>query len=315
MGNRRRDGATDETGIDKATEGTACMTIYNFGSINIDHVYRLAALPRAGETISSLDHTLGLGGKGANQSVAAARAGASVRHLGAMGTGDDWVSQMLAGAGIDTGGIARLDGIATGHAIILVDGDGENSIVLHGGANQSLPADIIARDLAAIGPGDILMMQNETNLQAEAAAHARAAGARVIYSAAPFAIEALRAVLPHVSILAVNEVEARDTFAAFGESLPIEGILITRGPKGAEYRDLKTGQIWQQPAFRVQAVDTTGAGDCFAGWFAAGLSRGEDIATALRHASGAAALQVTRKGAGDAMPTRDEVMTFLSQQG
>jgi ribokinase len=291
------------------------MTIYNLGSINIDHVYRLAALPRAGETISSLDHALGLGGKGANQSVAAARAGAQVRHLGAMGTGDDWVLDMLGAAGIDTGAVARLDGVATGHAIILVDAEGENSIILHGGANRALPAGLVTGGLAAIGPGDILMMQNETTLQAEAAAHARAAGARVIYSAAPFEIEALRAVLPHVSILAVNEVEARDTFAAFGEALPIAGLLITRGAKGAEYRDLETGRIWEQPAFRVQAVDTTGAGDCFAGWFAAGLSRGEDIATTLRNASAAAALQVTRKGAGNAMPTRAEVAAFLAQQG
>ena len=291
------------------------MTIYNLGSINIDHVYRLAALPRAGETISSLDHALGLGGKGANQSVAAARAGAQVRHLGAMGTGDDWVLDMLGAAGIDTGAVARLDGVATGHAIILVDAEGENSIILHGGANRALPAGLVTGGLATIGPGDILMMQNETTLQAEAAAHARAAGARVIYSAAPFEIEALRAVLPHVSILAVNEVEARDTFAAFGEALPIAGLLITRGAKGAEYRDLETGRIWEQPAFRVQAVDTTGAGDCFAGWFAAGLSRGEDIATTLRNASAAAALQVTRKGAGNAMPTRAEVAAFLAQQG
>ena len=225
------------------------MTIYNLGSINIDHVYRLAALPRAGETISSLDHALGLGGKGANQSVAAARAGAQVRHLGAMGTGDDWVLDMLGAAGIDTGAVARLDGVATGHAIILVDAEGENSIILHGGANRALPAGLVTGGLAAIGPGDILMMQNETTLQAEAAAHARAAGARVIYSAAPFEIAALRAVLPHVSILAVNEVEARDTFAAFGEALPIAGLLITRGAKGAEYRDLETGRIWEQLHF------------------------------------------------------------------
>ena len=156
------------------------MTIYNLGSINIDHVYRLAALPRAGETISSLDHALGLGGKGANQSVAAARAGAQVRHLGAMGTGDDWVLDMLGAAGIDTGAVARLDGVATGHAIILVDAEGENSIILHGGANRALPAGLVTGGLAAIGPGDILMMQNETTLQAEAAAHARAAGLQVV---------------------------------------------------------------------------------------------------------------------------------------
>ena len=291
------------------------MTIYNLGSINIDHVYRLTALPRAGETISSQGYALGLGGKGANQSVAAARAGARVQHLGAMGTGDGWVLDKLAAAGAGTDAISRLEGVATGHAIILVDGGGENSIILHGGANHALPPALLERDLAGIGPGDILMLQNETNLQAEAAARAHAAGARVIYSAAPFEIEPLRAVLPHVTILAVNEVEARDTFAAFGEDLPVAGMLITRGAEGAEYRDLRSGQVWHQPAFKVKAVDTTGAGDCFAGWFAAGLSRGEDPQTALRHASAAAAIQVTRKGAGDAMPDRAEVMAFLKERG
>ena len=286
------------------------MTIYNLGSINIDHVYRLTALPRAGETLHSRSYALGLGGKGANQSVAAARAGARVTHLGAMGTGDDWVLERLAGAGVDTSGIARLPGVATGHAIILVDAAGENSIVLHGGANLALPADLPAR--AGFAPGDILLMQNETGLQAETAAHAHAAGARVIYSAAPFGIEALRAVLPHVSILAVNEGEARETFAAFGEDLPVEGLLVTLGARGAEYRDLRGGQVWRQPAFPVTPIDTTGAGDCFAGWFAAGLSRGEEPPVALRHAAAAAAIQVTRPGAGDAMPDRAEVAAFLA---
>ena len=289
------------------------MTIFNLGSINIDHVYRLPAMPRAGETMHALSYAQGLGGKGANQSVAAARAGAPVVHLGAMGTAEDWVIARLAAAGVDTSGIARLADKATGHAIILVDASGENSIVLHGGANMALPADLPER--AAFGPGDLLMMQNETSLQVQTAARARAAGARVIYSAAPFEIGALRAVLPHVSILAVNAIEARDTFAAFGEDLPIEGLLITRGAEGAEFRDLRAGQTWHQPAFRVEAVDTTGAGDCFGGWFAAGLARGEDAPTALRHAAAAAAVQVTRAGAGDAMPDRAEVMAFLKAQG
>ncbi len=291
----------------------AVMAIFNLGSINIDHTYRLPALPRAGETLHATAYSQGLGGKGANQSVAAARAGAQVRHLGAMGTGDDWVLERLARAGVDTSGIARLADTATGHAIILVDASAENSIVLHGGANLALPADLPQR--AGFAPSDLLLMQNETSLQAETAARARTAGARVIYSAAPFQIEALRAVLPHVSILAVNEGEARDTFAAFGEDPPVEGLLITRGAEGAEYRDLKAGRTWHQPAFRVEAVDTTGAGDCFAGWFAAGLARGEDAPTALRHASAAAAIQVTRKGAGDAMPDRAEVLEFLNAQG
>ncbi|UFM65578.1 ribokinase [Paracoccus sp. MA] len=289
------------------------MTIYNLGSINIDHVYRLPALPRAGETLHARSHALGLGGKGANQSVAAARAGASVVHLGAMGMGDDWVLERLAAAGVQTGGILRLPDVATGHAIILVDADGENSIVLHGGANLALPPELAER--ADFRPGDILLMQNETSLQAKTAALAREAGARVIYSAAPFSIAALREVLPQVSILAVNAIEARDTFAALGEDLPVEALLITRGADGAEFRDLRGGQVWRQPAFAVQAVDTTGAGDCFAGWFAAGLARGEDPPTALRHAAAAAALQVTRRGAGDAMPDRAEVLAFLKARG
>lgn len=289
------------------------MTIFNLGSINIDHVYRLPALPRAGETLHASSYAQGLGGKGANQSVAAARAGARVVHLGAMGAGDDWVLDRLDAAGVQTGAIARLADTATGHAIILVDAAAENSIVLHGGANLALPPDLPQR--AGFAAGDLLLMQNETSLQAETARLARAAGARVIYSAAPFQIKALRAVLPLVSILAVNEIEARDTFAAFGEDLPVEALLITRGSEGAEFRDLPAGQVWHQPAFKVQAVDTTGAGDCFAGWFAAGLDRGEDPPTALRHAAAAAAIQVTRKGAGDAMPDRAEVLEFLKAQG
>lgn len=287
------------------------MTIYNLGSINIDHVYRLEALPKAGETLHSQQLSLGMGGKGSNQSIAASRAGADVVHLGATGAADDWVVTRLAQAGVRTGQIARLSDQPTGHAIILVDDDAENCIVIHGGANVALPAELVSRDMAGITPQDILLIQNETNLQVEAAAHARAAGARVIYSAAPFQIAALRAVLPHVSILAVNAGEARETFAALGEDLPIDGLLITRGAEGAEYRDLISGQTHRQTAFRVTAVDTTGAGDCFAGWFAAGLAQGEDAPTALRHAAAAAALQVTRPGAGDAMPDRAEVLAFL----
>ncbi len=290
------------------------MTIFNLGSINIDHIYRLDHLPRAGETLDSAQYGLGLGGKGANQSVAAARAGADVVHIGAMSQGDDWVIETLRQAGVETSGIARMAGTATGHAIILVDEAGENSIILHGGANRALDPAALASALSAIRPSDSLLMQNETSLQVLAATRAYSAGARVIYSAAPFSIEALRAVLSHVSIIALNTLEAQDLFAHFGTDLPVDGLLITHGAAGAEYRDLKSGETYHQAAFSVRAVDTTGAGDCFAGWFAAGLDRGEDIPTALKHASAAAALQVTRQGAGSVMPDRSEVMQFLQAQ-
>ncbi|MDO5703758.1 MAG: ribokinase [Paracoccus sp. (in: a-proteobacteria)] len=285
------------------------MAIWNLGSINIDHIYRLDHLVRPGETIAAHSYALGLGGKGANQSVAAARAGARVHHIGAMGHGDDWVIAALHKAGVDTTHVARLHDHATGHAIILLDAQGENAIVIHPGANRALNLNPAA--LTAMRPGDTLLIQNETNLQAPAAATARERGLRVIYSAAPFDVEAVRAMLGLATILAMNAGEAEAMFAALGENPPVEGLLITRGAQGAEYRDLRSGRITHCPAFRVQPVDTTGAGDCFAGYFAAALDAGLTIADALRRASAAAAIQVTRPGAGDAMPTAVETDAFL----
>ncbi|WP_347917567.1 ribokinase [Paracoccus marcusii] len=290
------------------------MAIWNLGSINIDHVYRLESLPKPGETLASRGYAQGLGGKGANQSVAAARAGAVTHHLGAMGTGDDWVRDRLAQAGVDMGHVARLADQATGHAIILLDADAENAIVIHPGANRAIDEDALTQALSALTPADTLLIQNETNGQVAAARAAQAQGTRVIYSAAPFDLDAVRAVLPHVSILAMNAGEAEQLFASVPGDLPVQGLLITRGAEGAEYRDLTTGQVHEQPSFRVTPVDTTGAGDTFAGYFAAALDSGADIPAALRLASAAAAVKVTRAGAGDAIPTRAEVDAFLADQ-
>ena len=290
------------------------MAIWNLGSINIDHVYRLDSLPRPGETLASQSYGQGLGGKGANQSVASARAGARTHHLGAMGLGDDWVLARLADSGVDVSAVARLPDEATGHAIILLDRDAENAIVIHAGANRAIDEAALAETLSALTPRDTLLIQNETNGQVAAAQAARARGARVIYSAAPFDLEATRAILPHATILAMNAGEARQLFAGHPADLPVAGLLITKGSEGAEYRDLTSGRTWQQPAFRVTPVDTTGAGDTFAGYFAAGLDEGLDVAQALRLASAAAALKVTRAGAGDAIPTRAEVEAFLADQ-
>ncbi len=290
------------------------MTVWNLGSINIDHVYVLEHLPGPGETIASSGYSQGLGGKGANQSVAAARAGARVVHLGAIGAGDTWVIERMAGYGVETREIARLSDTPSGHAIILVDTGAENSIVLHPGANRALADIDLERSLAGIEAGDILLLQNETSDQVRAAKAARAAGATVIYSAAPFDPDAIQAVLPHTDIIALNEGEAAALAEAMPGRLPVAGMLITRGAAGAEFHDLQTGQVQHQPAFAVTAVDTTGAGDCFAGNFAALLNETGDIALALRFASAAAAVQVTRPGAGDAMPSRTETEAFMKDR-
>lgn len=290
------------------------MSIWNLGSINIDHVYRLDHLPRPGETLAARAYSLGLGGKGTNQSIAAARAGGSVTHLGAIGPGDDPMISPLDKAGICTRHVQRPDNQVTGHAIILLDGSAENSIIIHAGANRAIDEASLLQALAPITQRDTLLIQNETNAQIAAARIARAAGARIIYSAAPFDLEAVGAVMPHASILAMNAGEAEALFRAFPGDLPVEGLLITRGADGAEYRDLGSGKIWHQSAFAVHPVDTTGAGDTFAGYFAAGLDRGDSIPKALRLASAAAALQVTRRGAAEAIPSMEEVLEFLSRQ-
>ena len=289
------------------------MTLVNLGSINVDHVYRLHRLPAAGETIAAEGYAVGLGGKGANQSVAAARAGAVVRHLGAVGQDGAWARDRLAGLGVDVTHVAVLPGVATGHAIVNVDGYGENAIVIWPGANRALEAARIGPALAGLGHGDSLLLQNETGLQSEAVAAARSAGLRVIASAAPFEVDAVRRILPNVSILLLNAVEAAQLEAALGtppEALGLEAVVITRGAAGAEW--IGKGERMLVPSPRVQAVDTTGAGDCFAGWLAAGLDAGASPEQAMRAAVTAAAIQVTRPGASDAMPDRAEVVALMA---
>ena len=285
------------------------MAVYNLGSINIDHVYRVPHLPAPGETLSALDYAQGLGGKGANQSVAAARAGAMCHHIGAIGPNSDWVLAEMQAYGIDLRYVSVLP-VATGHAIINVDPQAENNIVIFPGANRALTADMATAALAGAGPADSLLLQNETSAQAEAAAIAAARGMRVVYSAAPFDIGAVRAVLPHVSLLVMNEIEAEQLRAAQG-ALPQIDCIITKGAQGAEWISAASEPLFM-PAFKVTPVDTTGAGDTFIGTLAAALDLGLPREAAMRRASATSALQVTRRGAAQAIPTAAEVEAFLS---
>ncbi|MFN3953886.1 MAG: ribokinase [Pararhodobacter sp.] len=291
------------------------MAVFNLGSINIDHVYRVPHLPLPGETLAVDGYHRGLGGKGANQSVAALRAGAKVVHIGAIGADDTWIADQLGAHGLSLEAIARVPA-ATGHAVIAVDPAGENSILIHPGANRAQSPEMIARALLAAGPDDSLMLQNETSHQSLAARAARARGSRVFYSAAPFELPPLLEVLGHATHLLLNALEAealmRETGTALRD-LPVEAVVVTRGAAGAEWIGDGAAPLFV-PAFKVQPVDTTGAGDCFAGSLVAGLDRGLPPAEALRYAAAAAALQVTRLGAAEAMPERAEAEAFLAAQ-
>ncbi|MEM9097085.1 MAG: PfkB family carbohydrate kinase [Pseudomonadota bacterium] len=289
------------------------MTIFCYGSINIDHVHRVPHFPAPGETLADLGYQCHLGGKGANQALAAAASGAEVRMIGAVGADGGWARERMAASGIDVSGVQDSQS-ATGHAVIYVTPDAENQIVLHGGANQGLTAEMVETALQAAKPGDWWLCQNETNRVAEAAKAARASGLRVAYAAAPFQAEDAVAVLPYADLVAVNAGEAAALAAHLGQSietLPIAMLLVTDGSAGA--RLLHNGTETSVPAFAVNAVDTTGAGDTFLGTLLAGLDLGHPPDTALTRAAAAAALQVTRPGAGDAIPTIDEVDAFLKE--
>lgn len=292
------------------------VQIWCFGSINIDHVHRLDHLPSAGETLASRDYTVQLGGKGANQSVAAARAGAKTRHLGAIGADGLNMRDVMTGYGVDCGGVQVLGG-ATGHAIIMLEQSGENAIVLHGGANHAMALDPLLAALEDAGAGDFLLMQNETAWQPELAGAAAARGMKVVYSAAPFAADAVQAVLPFMSMLMMNEIEAQQLQDALGVTiadLPVNTVVVTHGAKGASWHAKGRTDIFV-PALSVPVLDTTGAGDCFAGALVAALSDGKDPAEAMKFAACAAALQVSRAGAAAAMPDRAQIDALRAAEG
>lgn len=289
-----------------------------FGSINVDLVCRVARLPHAGETVHGADYALISGGKGANQALAARRAGASVRLIGTIG--DDDLGKValaeLAPASVDLSGVARRQG-TTGVAIIPVDDAGENMIVLSPGANAVTRAEQVPA--GSIGRADTLLLQMEVpfaeNLKVARAA--AAAGARVVLSVAPFQPLTLEEVAA-VSILVVNQHEAAD----FARSLHLDSdgaeatvaalsarlgrtVIATLGPDGAVAAG--SDGVVRVPAIPVKPVDTTGAGDTFAGVLAAYLDEGADMRRAMVYAAAAGSLACTRHGAQPSFPMRAEI--------
>jgi len=308
------------------------LTVHNLGSINVDHVYRVPHLVRPGETLSSRALETVLGGKGANQSVALARAGATVRHVGRVGNADDWARDALARAGVDVSAVASVDG-PSGHAIIQVDEAGENAIVLHGGANHTLDEAAVKAALEPAGRGEALLLQNETSGIEAAFAVALSRGLRVAFNPAPMSEAIARLPLERCETLILNETEATMLAAADGTGpehgggtpqaiddlearlvsrYPDVRLVLTLGGRGARLRhgDARA----RVPAFDVRALDTTGAGDTFVGYLLAALEAGIDERAALERACAAAALSVTVAGATPSIPDAAAVDAFLATE-
>lgn len=286
------------------------MTIWNLGSINADFVYSVPHIPGPGETLASTSRKMFLGGKGANMSVAAARAAGQVKHIGAVGADGRDLVQRLLEYGVDTTNIAEID-TETAQAIIMVDAQGENAIVLHPGANHKIPQTVLQSALSQADTGDWLVMQNETNLQRTAAQMGRKLGLKVAYAAAPFSVDRVQAVLGDIDFLILNAVEAAQLHDATGQGpdqLPVKDVIVTRGADGADWYSAGGQQHFD--AIKVTPVDTTGAGDTFTGYVLAGLDRGQPMAQAIKTATKAGALMVMRHGTADVIPDLHDVQEF-----
>ncbi|QQA42790.1 ribokinase [Pelagovum pacificum] len=286
------------------------MAIWNLGSINIDVVFSVPHIPSPGETLGSTGRKIFLGGKGTNMSVAVARAGSRVSHIGAVGADGQWTVDRLMENGVDTRFIAETEE-GTGQALIAVDAQGENTIILYPGANHAIPLTNLQNALSEAETGDRFVFQNETTLQAEAAKLAKEMGLAVTYAAAPFDADAVKAVLPFCEMLFLNEVEARQLTEATGQSpadLPVDDVVITLGSKGCDW--VTSRGTTHFDAMKVDPVDTTGAGDTFTGYVLAGLDQGMPMGQAIEQATRAAALMVTRHGTSDVIPDLSEVRAF-----
>ena len=296
------------------------MAVINFGSINIDHVYQVDHFVQPGETIASSHYQCLLGGKGANQSIALARAGSEVLHVGKINEADVAFKQTMIRDGIDCKHITCTE-TASGHAIIQVTPTADNAIVLFGGANHEITHKDIMYALDTVKPADWVLTQNETNNIDQVLAQAKAKGLRVAFNPAPMT-ESVKH-LPHecIDLLIVNEVEAEELSgrkdlnkieAYFREDWPHAEVLITLGKAGV--RMLKKDKTIDVPAFEVDAVDTTAAGDTFIGYFLSAYSNHTDSKTALIRACAASALAVMKLGAAQSIPNKEDVNRFLAKQ-
>lgn len=290
------------------------MSIYNLGSINADWVYHLEHVPKIGETLPAEDCANRLGGKGAIQSVAAARAGSEVHHIGAVGSDAVWAVEQLRSMGVEVTHVAIELAAPTGHALIFVTPGGENRIVIYPGTNRRIGEADIKAALIRARPGDTLLIQNETNAQSSAAQRARSRGMRVVYSAAPYDLQAVREILPMVDLLVINSADLERFTEATGVGigdLPVGELLLTRAAEGAIWHDLKRDTRLQVSAPQVTAVDMTGSSDTLVGYFCAGRDLDRPVADCLEQAVTAAALNITRDGTLDAIPELHEVEAFV----
>ena len=294
------------------------MKICSFGSLNIDYIYSVEHFVHAGETIPTLDRSNVCGGKGLNQSIAMAKAGASVYHAGNVGAVDgQLLLTTLQANGVNVSLISRQN-TANGHAIIQVDAKGENSILLFGGTNKMVTEEQIVHVLSHFEAGDVLVLQNEINMLPQIIRQGHEKGMKIVLNPSPIAGIVETVPLELVDLLFVNEEEAcligggataQESAGRLRERYPQMTVICTLGKKGAIVYGEEEAFF---PSYNVKAVDTTGAGDTFLGFYVGSMVKNMSVDECLKCATAAAALSIQKKGASTSIPTLTEVEQFIA---
>ena len=293
------------------------MKVLNFGSLNLDYVYQVESILIPGETQASKDRKTFCGGKGLNQSIALAKAGIPVYHAGMIGEEGDILLETCRDNGVNTEFIRKIQG-PSGHTVIQVDKDGQNCILLFGGANRSITREFVDQVLENFEKEDLILLQNEISELDYVIDRAYEKGMTIILNPSPYDKGLEKCDLSKVSLFLVNEIEGYQItgekepdkiLSRIKEIYPDARVVLTLGGDGSVFQD-HTG-TYRQGIYKVKAVDTTAAGDTFTGYFISSLIDGLPVEEGLKLAAKASAIAVSRPGATASIPMKEEVLNTI----
>jgi ribokinase len=298
------------------------MKILSFGSLNIDYVYSVPHFVKKGETLSAKELNVYTGGKGLNQSIALARAGVETYQAGAIGTDGMFLLEQLKEAGVKTDLVKILDGVRTGNAIIQNDDEGDNCIVLFGGANQAITKEQVDEAFKDFTNEDYLLIQNEINELSYIVERAKEERMKIILNPSPMNEKIMKLPLDQIDYFILNEIEAMQILemdkpeeidgkyiaSLLHERFKDATIVLTLGSEGSVC--ISDDEYVEQSIYKVKAIDTTAAGDTYTGYFIAGILKGKTIKESMDIASKASAIAVTRQGAAPSIPVLEEVEEY-----
>ena len=298
------------------------MKILSFGSLNIDYVYSVPHFVKKGETLSAKELNVYTGGKGLNQSIALARAGVETYQAGAIRTDGIFMLEQLKEAGVKTDLVKILDDVRTGNAIIQNDDEGDNCIVLFGGANQAITKEQVDEVFKDFTNEDYLLIQNEINELSYIVEKAKEEGMKIILNPSPMNEKIMKLPLDQIDYFILNEIEAMQILemdkpeeidgkyiaSLLHERFKDATIVLTLGSEGSVC--ISDDEYVEQSIYKVKAIDTTAAGDTYTGYFIAGILNGKTIKESMDIASKASAIAVTRQGAAPSIPVLEEVEEY-----